>query len=172
MAAQQCRNEKRQSRRASSPEVERDKCRHPEVLDPIEVQWPLPEPCTDREVGCSNGSGVTHDVNGISNDSEQGGIDIPIHHPTEHFALASDERENGMWAESNSSNTADEHWWQEVEAAIQADGYGEERFARTPLITNLLDPAGGTTRRRVSAKRPALPHEVESMPPRKRKRPG
>ena len=65
----------------------------------------------------------------------------------------------------------DEQWWQEVERAIDADGDDVHIFDREPTIVDLITHERGTSRRRINAKRPALPHEVETRPT-KRKRPG
>ena len=65
----------------------------------------------------------------------------------------------------------DERWWSEVETAIEADGGEDGYFAHAPTVVAVTVSAGSGCRRRICAKRPALPSEVEAMPS-KRRRPG
>ena len=101
-----------------------------------------------------------------------GGIELQLNRPTEFFAFIADEFDDSEAAAIGTSTTADEQWWQGVDMAIQADSVGDAAFERTPTVLNLLEQASGTARRRVSTKRPALPHELEAGPQCKKKRPG
>jgi hypothetical protein len=130
----------------------------------------MPGTVTVGVCSSSSGGGLNNRI--AADVGDHGSIAFPIHVPIEHFTLASDEHEDTVPVSSSAKEDEDEQWWAGVEAAIRADNNVDDSFGRTPKITNLLDPASSNARRRISAKRPALPHETEGMPPGKRKRPG
>ena len=137
---------------------------------------------TEHEQACSSTStnvehGRSSSTDGAAEHPERlkqmgGGIELQLNRPTEFFAFIPDELDGSEPAGYRASTSADEQWWQEVDMAIQADGDGDAAFDRTPTVLDLLELASCTARRRVSAKRPALPHELEARPPCKKKRPG
>ena len=97
----------------------------------------------------------------------------PMHSTFERFAIDSDDPD-GVEELPDSTNPLaadDEQWWLEVEEAIDTEVGEDGYFAHAPTIAEIPCRAGTGCRRRISAKRPALPSETEARPSKKR-RPG
>ena len=96
-----------------------------------------------------------------------------MHSSFECFAIDSDDPD-GIEEPPEADDTpaaGDEQWWLEVEEAIETEVGEDGYFAHAPTIAEIPCRAGTGCRRRINAKRPALPSETEARPSKKR-RPG